>query len=190
MTTPSTTTHAGTGMARILVWAAVFSGAAAVVLGLLLLIVPFGTLAAITVMFALQLLILGVVRIVQGFRSRQMDGAVRVGHVVLGAAVVVLAIICFVRPFSTIAILVILIGVAWIVDGVAEIINAWRAPGDRGGAVMGTLLAVISIIAGIVVLSQPIASAATLALFGGVILVVLGIVQLVSAFRLNRALRA
>ena len=189
MNTPIATSQPTT-TPRFLVWAAVVSGATALILGVLLLLVPFGTLAAIAVMFAIQLLILGAVRIAQGFRSRQLDGVVRAGHIVLGVAIVILAVVCFIQPFSTIAILVILIGIGWIVDGVAEIINAWRAPGNRGGAVLGTLFAVISIIAGIVLISQPIASAATLALLGGIILIVLGIVSLVSAFRLNRLARA
>ncbi len=189
MTIP-TDTSARAGAPKFLVWAAVVSGAAALILGVLLLLVPFGTLAAIAVMFAIQLFILGAVRIAQGFRSRHVDGIVRAGHIVLGLAIVVLAVVCFIRPFSTIAVLVILIGIAWIVDGLAEILNAWRAPGDRGGAVLGTLFALISIIAGIVVISQPIASAATLALIGGIILIVLGIVSLVSAFRLNRLAHA
>ena len=188
----NTTSHttAPAAAPRFLVGALGVSGVSAIVLGLLLLIVPFVTLAAIAVMFGLQLLILGVARVVRGFRSRRMDRWVRAGHIALGVAIAALAVVCLAHPFSTAVVLLVLVGIAWIIDGAADILDAWRSAESRDSAVIGTIFGAISIVAGVIVVAQPVSTATAFAALGGTILLALGIMQLISTQRLRQQMRA
>jgi uncharacterized membrane protein HdeD (DUF308 family) len=84
---------------------------------------------------------------------------------------------------SPLRLLGILIGILWIVEGIVSLSTLGDAP-SRGWSIT---FAVLSVVAGIVVLIAPIA--ATLALWWvlGVLLVVLGIMNIVRAFTMRTA---
>ena len=183
---PGTLDRADTRIATIGAGMVVVSAVVSIVLGLLLLLIPFGTLTAVAVVFGIQLLVLGVVRIVRGVRVRDLDGWSRTGHLVLGALVVVGALVVLVHPFSTLFVLVLLLGLSWVLDGVADVVDAWRSPRSGGSAVFESVLGLLSVLAGIVVVVAPGASVAALTTLGGALLVILGVVALVSGLAARR----
>ena len=76
------------------------------------------------------------------------------------------------------------LGVFWVAQGIMTFINAFSQKEGRNWKIFSGILGVI---AGTIVLVYPISSAVTLALFGGIWLIVLGITQIVAAWQLRKA---
>ena len=140
----------------------------------------------VTGIFATYLVIAGLVYIGLGIFSKVKGGWARVGHIVLGLVYIVAGVIAFANlgvAAATLALVVVIfIGISWIVDGVV----ALSLLGQDGSRVWTLLYALLSIIAGIVVLFSPLYAAAVLWLVLGISLVVLGIVQIVRAITLGK----
>ena len=100
----------------------------------------------------------------------------------LGLLLVIAGIFALRNLESTVALLGIIIGIAWIIEGVAALVES----ASDGSRWPGILFGVISIIAGIVVLFLPEATVVVLIWIGGIFLVVAGLVQLVQAFTFGR----
>lgn len=162
------------------------SGVIALIAGIVLLVWPEKTAMIITGIFATYLIIAGIVYIGLGVFSARRGGWARVGHIVLGLLYIVAGIIAFANltvATETLALVVaVFIGVSWIVDGVV----ALSLLGRDGSRVWTVLYALLSIIAGIVVLFSPIYAAAVLWWLLGITLVVLGVVQIVRAVTLGK----
>jgi uncharacterized membrane protein HdeD (DUF308 family) len=104
------------------------------------------------------------------------------------AALAILAGIVLIRHLHlTVALIGLFIGVTWIIAGVAAL--AESASGDRDGAarVWPVIFAIISLAAGVVVISAPIASVTALTLFLGVWLIVIGAVEMPGSLIYARA---
>ena len=101
-------------------------GILSIVVGILVIARPVNTLVFLAVLFGLQLLILGVVRIVvAAIRPVSLAGS-RFVSIVLGILTIVAGVICFTRPQASLTILAILLAVGWIADGIADIVRGLR----------------------------------------------------------------
>jgi uncharacterized membrane protein HdeD (DUF308 family) len=150
----------------------------AIILGLFVLIWPGATLLVAAVLFGLQLIIAGVARIAAGVMRGDTAGWERGVLVILGALVLVAGIIAVKNPGLSIAALVILIAVGWMVDGVVQIAIALSAP--AGNRAFALILGALSVIASIVLLSSPVSALLTLLHLGGWLLVILGVMSAVT----------
>ena len=83
---------------------------------------------------------------------------------------------------TLLVVVAIIIGVAWIMEGVLALLESGSAQ-SRGWAIA---FGIISLLAGIIVLVTPAWSAVMLMVFTGASLVVMGIVSLVRAFTFGR----
>ncbi|MFC4242550.1 HdeD family acid-resistance protein [Gryllotalpicola reticulitermitis] len=160
------------------------SGAVSAIIGILILVWPGHTAVVVTAVIAAWAIIGGLVYIALGIFAH-LGGWSRIGHIILGAFFVIGGILAFTRLGATTAALFlfvgILVGILWIVEGVAAL-------GTLGGArfkVPTLIFALLSIIAGIVLLFSPLYSV-VLWLWLGVALLVLGIVQLFRAITWGR----
>jgi len=162
------------------------SGVIALIAGIVLLVWPVKSAVIVTGIFASYLVIAGLVYIGLGIFSHRKGGWARVGHIVLGLLYIVAGVIAFANlgvAAATLALVVVIfIGISWIVDGVV----ALSLLGRDGSRVWTLLYALLSIIAGVVVLFSPLYAAAVLWLVFGISLVVLGIVQIVRAVTLGK----
>lgn len=162
------------------------SGVIALIAGIVLLAWPVKTAVIVTGIFASYLVIAGLVYVGLGIFSRVRGGWARVGHIVLGLVYIVAGVIAFANlgvAAATLALVVVIfIGISWIVDGVV----ALSLLGQDGSRVWTLLYALLSVIAGIVVLFSPLYAAAVLWLVLGISLVALGLVQIVRAITLGR----
>jgi uncharacterized membrane protein HdeD (DUF308 family) len=162
------------------------SGVIALLTGIVLLVWPGKSLGVITGIFAVYLVIAGLVYIGLGIFSAAKGGWARVGHIVLGLLYIVAGVIAFtnLRETGTFLafVIVIFIGVSWIIDGVVSL----TLLGSDGSRVWTLLFALLSIVAGIIVIVAPLESALILWVFLGVSLVVLGIVQIVRAITIGK----
>jgi hypothetical protein len=82
------------------------------------------------------------------------------------------------------------IGLTWVVQGLAALIAGISGSATRMGTGWSIFFGVISLIAGIVVISAPIASITTLAVLMGIWFVVMGVMEMFGAFAFRHAVRS
>jgi uncharacterized membrane protein HdeD (DUF308 family) len=166
------------------------SGAVAVILGVVLLFWPAKTLSVMAVLLGIYFVIAGIARLAIGIFSRGISGGIRVLSLVFGALLIFVGVLALKNSSAAAATLVIFaiafIGVGWIIEGVVVIAESARAASSGWAIAFG----ILSIIAGIVVLVLPAASATFLLLFAAVALIVIGIVGIVRAFTFGRGVPA
>ena len=160
-------------------------GVVAIVLGVMILVWPGATLNVVAVLFGLYFLIGGIARIVRGIVMVGGSAGVRVLNILLGVLLLVAGVIGIRNPIGTIAVLGMVIGISWLIEGVAALVET----STDSSRWFGILFAVISIVAGIVVLLSPVNSLGVLVIVGGVFLIVSGLVQLVMSFTIGRGAR-
>jgi uncharacterized membrane protein HdeD (DUF308 family) len=157
------------------VLAAIVGGAASVVVGVLVLAWPAATLRVGAVLFGIQLVTLGVVRVALGTLVAGLEAWVRPIYVVSGLLVAIAGIICLRHPVLSVAVIVVTIAVGWLVDGVALIVAGVSSPRVRWPAVLS---GGISLVAAIVLLAYPVSSTAVMLALGGWLLVVIGLISM------------
>lgn len=162
------------------------SGVIALLAGIVLLVWPEKSAVIVTAIFATYLIIAGLVYIGLGIFSGAKGGWSRVGHIVLGLIYIAAGVIAYANlgaAAATLALVVVIfIGISWIVDGVV----ALSLLGRDGSRVWTLLYALLSIIAGIIVLFSPVIAGFAFWLLLGISLVVLGIIQIVRAITLGK----
>ncbi|WP_413232579.1 HdeD family acid-resistance protein [Mycolicibacterium sp. 120266] len=161
------------------------SGVLAVALGAAVLAWPGISVVVAASFFGAYLLITGIAQVVFAF-SLHVSAGGRVLLFISGAASVILAVLSFRHLYDAVLLLAIWIGVGFIFRGVATAVSAISDPTlpARGWNIF---VGVISLIAGIVVLASPFASIATLALVTGIWLVVIGLMEIATAFGIRSA---
>jgi uncharacterized membrane protein HdeD (DUF308 family) len=157
-------------------------GLLAVVVGILILVWPAKTAMVVTAIIAVYAIILGLVYAGLGLFSKTKGGWSRIGHIALGVLFIIAGIVAFLNLGATTAYLAvfvaILVGIMWIIEGVV----ALSTLGDAPSKVWTTVFAILSIIAGVVLLFSPIWGAVVLWWLIGISLIVLGILQIARAF--------
>lgn len=163
-------------------WPAVlFTGLLTIGLGIVVMVWPGETLQVLSILLGLQLLAFGVYRLINAFSARTSSPWLAGFVGILG---MVTGIIVLRNPFETVAVLVTLLGVVWIVGGSIDVIAAItdRRLRDRGWM---AFLGFISIAAGIVVVAWPEPTVTVVAWISGLYLVTFGLVFCIGAFRLK-----
>jgi uncharacterized membrane protein HdeD (DUF308 family) len=157
-------------------------GLIALIVGILILVWPAKTAAVVTAIIAIYAIAGGLVYAGLGIFSKSMGGWARIGHIILGVIFIIAGIIAFLNlGQATVWLAVflgILVGIMWIVEGIVAL-TALGSANSKGWSIF---FAIISIIAGIVLLFSPLWGAAVLWWLLGIALIVLGIVQIVRAF--------
>ena len=145
-------------------------GVLALIVGILILVWPGKTAAVVTVIIAIYAIAAGLVYAGLGIFAKTKGGWARVGHIALGILFVIAGVVAL--------FLGILIGIMWIVEGIV----ALSTLGDASSKGWSIFFAILSIIAGIVVLFAPVWGVAILWWILGISLVVLGVINVVRAF--------
>jgi uncharacterized membrane protein HdeD (DUF308 family) len=159
------------------------NGALAIVLGILVLVWPAASLGLIATLVGLYFLISGAIRLGRGIFMKGASTGSRVLGILLGVLLVIAGIVAIRNPLGTLVVLSMVIGISWIVEGVAALVDT----ASDSSKWFGTLFGVLSVVAGIVVLLSPLDSIALLAIVAGAFLVVSGVMQVIQAFTLGRA---
>lgn len=157
-------------------------GVVALIVGILILVWPGHTLAAVTWLIALYAIVAGIVYAGLGIFSKSMGGWARVGHIVLGVLFIIVGVIMFSNLKTSTGLLAlffgVFIGIVWIIEGIVAL-STLRNSQSKGWTIF---FAILSIIAGIILLFSPIVGVAVLWWLLGISLIVLGIIQIVRAF--------
>ncbi|MFT2816373.1 HdeD family acid-resistance protein [Leifsonia sp. A12D58] len=162
------------------------SGVIALVLGVMILVWQDATVSLIAILFGLYFLIAGIIRLVRGIFVVGVAPGPRVLNIMLGVLLIIAGIISIRNPLNSLVVLGMVIGISWIIEGVAALVET----STDSSRWFGILFGVVSIIAGIVVLLSPVESIGVLVLIGGIFLVITGILQLIQAFTFGRAAKA
>jgi uncharacterized membrane protein HdeD (DUF308 family) len=161
------------------------SGALSLIVGILILVWPGRTAEVLVGIVAVYVIVAGLVYAGLGIFSRSLHAWARVGHILLGVLFVIAGVVAFIDLAAATAAFAIflglLIGILWIVEGIVSLSTLPGTP-SKGWTIF---FAIVSIIAGVVLLFSPL-YVAILWLFIGVSLIVLGIFQVVRAFTFGK----
>lgn len=161
-------------------WLVLVLGIVSVVVGVLVFLHPFTAIYVAAIIFGIWLVVTGVVQLIQAFATG-LDAASRTLCAISGVLGIVLGLICFHSVGDRLELLVLFIGISWVIRGVTQVFAGAEAWGDG----LTIFLGVVGILAGIIVLVWNIDSLPVLAVVTGIWLVVLGAIEIVSAFRIR-----
>ena len=157
-------------------------GVLAIIVGILILAWPGKTASFVTVLIAIYAIAAGLVYAGLGIFSKTKGGWARVGHIVLGILFIIAGVVALFNIAQTTAWLAvflgILVGIMWIIEGIV----ALSTLGDAASKGWSIFFAILSIIAGLIVLFSPLWGIAVLWWLLGIALIVLGIINIVRAF--------
>lgn len=151
--------------------------------GIIVLSWPEATLVVVAVLFGLYFLVRGIVRVAVGIFAPGLTGAGRALSIILGVLLAGVGVFALTNTAGTLAVLGILIGISWIIDGVATLVESSNKA-SRGFAIAS---GIVGIIAGGVLLFVPISGVAMLTIIGGLFLIVLAVAQALGAIVLASA---
>lgn len=161
------------------------AGVLALVIGILILVWPSKTAMVVAAIIAIYAIVAGAVNVLMAVFSKTAGGWWRIGHAVLGALFIIAGIVALSNlslAATTLAtFLGALVGIMWIVEGVV----ALTAIGGGPSRWWTIAYAVLSIVAGVLILFAPLWGAFVLWWVMGISLVVLGIMQIARAWRLR-----
>lgn len=153
--------------------------------GVVLLVWPGATTLVLVTWLGLAILAYGIYELVTAFtgagdRSRLWSGVIGVIAIIGGLAV-------FLTPLVSTVTVGLVIGWYWLIGGIFGIVGAIVEPGNR---VIRLLVALLSVVAGIVVIAQPGLALVTLVWFSGLWMLVAGLVMIAAALFGRRSVAA
>lgn len=169
-----------------------FLGIVSLLLGVAMLVWPGATIVVVAVLLAVWLLISGIFQIVRAFGSG-WSGGMRALLIITGILSIAIALFAFRgfrledSPVNAVWILAVLIGVSFLFRGMGALFAGIESKEGRGWNIFG---GIVMLIGGVVIISVPGLSLATLAIVTGAWLVVIGIFEIVGAFRLRSLAKA
>jgi uncharacterized membrane protein HdeD (DUF308 family) len=159
-------------------------GIISILLGVAVLVWPRATLLVVAVLFGVQLILTGAVRIGAALTLPGLEGWLRAVDVILGALVVLAGLFCLRNPAASLLGLLLLISLGWLIHGISDLVAASAAPsGRRWLFVLG---GVLSIVGAVLILFWPGLALVTFTVLGGWLLIVFGVSAVVTAVRSRR----
>ncbi len=161
--------------------ATLFLGVVTLILGLIVSFHPTGSLNVIAVLLGILMIISGIFHLVRVFDNREPH---RVWLGIAGLLFVVIGVVLIRHLHVTTALIGLIVGVVWIVQGLVSLI-AGISGGSRQGRGWWIFFGIVSLIAGIVVASAPVSSVTVLATLLGIWFAVMGAFEIIGAFLLR-----
>lgn len=163
------------------------SGLVSLVIGVAVLLAPVKTAAVVAGFVAAYGVLAGLANLAVAVFSRKVGPWPRVGYGLLGAVFLLAGVLAFSNLQATALtlgmLISILFGLAWILEGVVGLVLL----GDAASKGWTILTSAVGILAGVMLVTSPLWGASLLWLLLGVSLVVIGVGQLVRAFRFGRS---
>jgi uncharacterized membrane protein HdeD (DUF308 family) len=160
-------------------------GVLTLILGLIVSFHPSGSLNVIAVLLGILMILSGIFHLVRVFDPHEHH---RVWLGIGGMLFIVIGVVLIRHLHLTIAAIGLIVGITWIVQGLAALIGGISG-GVREGRAWWITFGLVSLIAGIVVASTPVSSLNVLAVLVGIWFIVMGIFEIIGGFLLRRALR-
>ena len=164
--------------------AALFLGVVTLILGLIVTFHPTTSLNVIAVLLGILMILSGIFHLIRVFDPRERH---RVWLGIAGLLFIVIGVILIRHLHLTRSIIGLVIGITWIVQGLIALIGGISG-GVREGRAWWIIFGVVSLIAGIVVVSAPASSLDVLATLLGIWFVIMGIFEIIGGFLIRHAL--
>lgn len=154
-------------------------GLVSVAFGIAVLAWPTKAAVALTVVIAFYAVIAGIVYVAMSIVFKEMGVGGRIGHALLGLLYIAAGIIAFTSLQQSAVFLAIfitiMVGLLWIIEGITSLF----ALGGAASKALTIIFAIISVLAGITLVISPLWGAAFLWWFLGIVLVVLGVLNVI-----------
>lgn len=174
----------GTDFAAAYAWqATLVLGVVTLVLGLILTFYPSVTVNVIAVLLGLLVLVSGLFHLIRMFGHSE---AHRVWMGISGLLLVVAGVVLLRHLHLTVALIGLIIGLGWIVQGVTALIVSFSGEA-REGRGWWILFGIVSLIGGIVITALPSESVTLLAALTGIWFIVQALFEIVGGLMLRRA---
>jgi uncharacterized membrane protein HdeD (DUF308 family) len=151
-------------------------GAIAIILSILILVFPGTAIVSIVIIIGILLLIVGIESVISGLfiKTRWM------ASIGLGIIVIILALIVLAFPVGATVFLIILMGIALLVDGISRLVHGFGDKENRGWS-RGFRIGVgaLEIALGILVMASPAVGVAFVAFIIAIALLIVGIQMVV-----------
>ena len=165
--------------------ATVMLGLVTLVLGVIVTAHPNGSLRVVAILIGIAAMISGLFQLI---RAADRSAQHRLWLGIAGLLFIALGVVLIRHLHVTLALVGLLVGLSWIVQGIAGLMSAFCGP--REGAVWWAVFGSVSLIAGIVVIASPLSSVTVLAVLVGIWLLVLGLLEIVAGLILQHKLAA
>jgi uncharacterized membrane protein HdeD (DUF308 family) len=157
-------------------------GIVTLILGLIVSFHPSGSLNVIAVLIGVLVIVSGLFHLARMFGSAESH---RVWLGISGLLLIVLGVVLLRHLNLTVALIGLLVGISWIIQGLSALAGGMAAgPGEGRG--WWIFFGIVSLIAGIVVAALPVTSVTALAVLVGIWFVIQGLVEIVGGFMLRR----
>jgi uncharacterized membrane protein HdeD (DUF308 family) len=161
-------------------------GALTLILGIVVSFHPAGSLNVLAVLLGILMILSGIFHLIRVFDREEMH---RVWLGIAGLMFIVVGVILIRHLHLTRAIIGLVVGITWIVQGLAALIGGISSDA-REGRTWWIAFGVISLIAGVVVAATPASSLTFLAVLLGIWFIIMGIFEIIGGLMLRRELRA
>lgn len=163
-------------------WLFALFGVVTLGVGVFFLVAPHETLRTFTVIAGIFLVVDGVLAVLSAlFGERTNRGLVAV----LGIVSAIAGLILIKKPFETLVLLSLIVGLWFFIVGALRFVLAFAERENRGANI---LLSLLEMVGGVLILAWPKIGLATLAVIVGIVLIIRGILFTIAAWQL-RALR-
>ena len=164
--------------------AAIFLGVVTLILGLVVTLHPTTSLNVIAVLLGILMILSGIFHLIRVFDPRERH---RVWLGITGLLFIVVGVILIRHLHLTRSIIGLVIGITWIVQGLTALIGGISG-GVREGRAWWIVFGVVSLIAGIVVVSAPTSSLDVLAVLLGIWFIIMGVFEIIGGFLVRHEL--
>jgi uncharacterized membrane protein HdeD (DUF308 family) len=158
-------------------------GLVTIVFGVIVTAHPNGSLRVLAVLVGIAMIVSGIFHLV---RAADRKAQHRLWLGICGLVFIALGVVLIRHLHLTLALVGLLVGLSWIVQGIAGLMSVFCGP--REGAVWWAVFGSTSLIAGIVVTASPLSSVTVLAVLVGIWLLVIGLLEIVAGLILQHKL--
>ena len=165
-------------------WLPMLLGVVALGVGIFFVVSPHETLSTFTAIAGIFVLLDGVIAIIASiFGSGEGRGLLAL----IGVLSVIAGLVLIKKPFETLVVFTLIVGVWFVVAGIVRAVSAFGTPEGRGESL---LIALIDLVAGVVILAWPDLGLATVAVIIGIVLILRGGLFIVAGWQLRTLDRA
>jgi uncharacterized membrane protein HdeD (DUF308 family) len=153
------------------------------VLGLIVTLRPSGSLNVIAVLLGLLMIVAGLFHLLRVFGGGESH---RVWQGIAGLLLVVIGVLLIRHLHLTVALVGLIIGLSWIVEGVATLIAAFTGD-SREGRGWWIFFGIVTLVGGIVITAWPVESVTAIAVLIGIWFIIQGLIEIVGGILLRSA---
>jgi uncharacterized membrane protein HdeD (DUF308 family) len=165
--------------------AAILLGALTLILGIIVTAKPTGSLNVLAVLLGILLILSGIFHLIRVFDPAEPH---RIWLGIAGLLFIVIGVVLIRHLHLTRSLIGLIIGITWIVQGLAALIGGIGG-GVREGRAWWIVFGVVSLIAGIVVAATPADSLTVLAVLLGIWFIIMGVFEIIGGFILRHAVQ-